>query len=263
MKGMNADYTPQLAHAEQAARKAGAFLRQQFHEQKQVDEVHEHDIKLRLDKETQRLITDELLSHYPDYAVLGEEGCSAGDARHEWIIDPIDGTVNYFYGIPIFCVCIALRVEGRVVLGCVYDPMQDECFCALSGEQATCNGLPITVSSRSSMAEAVVFMGHGRHDGSGEAGIRRFAHVSARVRKMRILGSAAISLCYIAAGRFDAYVERRIHLWDFAAARVILEAAGGCLEFDPADEAGIMGSVVAWNGKIPIRETLATAPCYP
>ncbi len=251
------DYSPQLAAAEQAARKAGGFLRQRFHEQKLVDEVHEHDIKLRLDKEAQALIAGELRRHYPAYAVLGEEGCCVGDAAYEWVIDPIDGTVNYFYGIPIFCVSIALRVAGRFVLGCVYDPMQDECFCALARGTATCNGRPISTSARSRMAEAVVFIGHGRHDGSGEAGIRRFAHVSAQVRKIRILGSAALALCYIAAGRFDAYVEGRIHLWDFAAARVILEAAGGCLEFHPVDDAGISGSVIAWNGRIPIHEALA------
>ncbi len=255
MSDMN-DYSSQLAAAEQAARKAGAFLRKRFHEQKLVDEVHEHDIKLRLDKEAQELITRELRGYYPAYAVLGEEGCSAGDVTHEWIIDPIDGTVNYFYGIPIFCVSIALRVSGQVVLGCVYDPMQDECFCAYAGGQATCNGRPIAVSGRSRMEEAVVFIGHGRHDGSGEAGIRRFAHVSAQVRKIRILGSAAIALCYIAAGRFDAYVEGRINLWDFAAARIILEVAGGRLEFSPFDAEGITGSVIAWNGRIPIHEAL-------
>ncbi len=250
------DYAPQLAAAEHAARRAGAFLRQRFHEQKLVDEEHEHDIKLRLDKEAQALIAAELQARCPGYALLGEEGVSAGDASHEWVIDPIDGTVNYFYGIPIFCVSIALRVEGRLVLGCVYDPMQDECFCALAGGAVCCNGRPIAVSSRSRMAEAVVFIGHGRHDGSGEEGIRRFAHVSAQVRKIRILGSAALALCYIAAGRFDAYVEGRIHLWDFAAARVILEAAGGSLEFTPEDAHGITGSVIAWNGRIPIHEAL-------
>ncbi len=255
MSAMN-EYAPQLAAAEQAARKAGAFLRQRFHEQKLVDEVHEHDVKLRLDKEAQALITEDLRRYDPTYAVLGEEGTAAGDADHEWVVDPIDGTVNYFYGIPIFCVSIALRVAGHFVLGCVYDPMQDECFCAQAGGAATCNGRPIAVSSRCRMAEAVVFIGHGRHDGSGEAGVNRFAHVSAQVRKIRVLGSAAITLCYIAAGRFDAYVEGRIHLWDFAAARVILEAAGGCLEFCPEGAEGITGSVIAWNGRIPIHEAL-------
>ncbi len=253
---MSTEDTAWLEAAEAAARRAGALLRQHFHEMKLVDESLAHDVKLRLDKQCQALIAGELAQRFPGYAVLGEEGCGAGDADHEWIIDPIDGTVNYFYGIPIFCVSIALRVRGRLVLGCVYDPMQDECFRALAGGVPDCNGRPLAVSTRRRMAEAVVFIGHGRHDGSGEAGIRRFAHVSAQVRKIRILGSAALAICYIAAGRMDAYIENRIHLWDFAAARVILEAAGGRLDFHPADAAGVTGAVMAWNGLLPLPDAL-------
>ena len=253
-----AEREQQLAAAEAAARRAGAFLREAFHGNKTVDESLAHDIKLRLDKETQALIVAELSAAYPGIAVLGEEGNSGpSDAEERWIIDPIDGTVNYFYGLPLFCVCIALESRGKTVLGCVYDPMQDECYTALAGQQALCNGQPIHVSSRRAMAEAVIFAGHGTHDGSGEAGIRRFAYLSSRVRKMRILGSAALSLCYIAAGRMDAYVESRISLWDFAAARVILEAAGGVLEFSPSAPGATSGAVVAWNGLLPLRETLA------
>lgn len=248
-------YTPYLHAAERAARMAGAFLKEQFHSRKLVDEELEHDIKLRLDKESQALIARELLTAFPDTCILGEEG-NVGDAPLQWIVDPLDGTVNYFYGIPIFCVSIALHAHGKPVLGCVYDPMQDECFCAVAGGTPTCNGRAIHVSARSAMREAVVFIGHGRHDGTGEAGIRRFAHVSAQVRKIRILGSAAIALCYIAAGRFDAYVEGRISLWDFAAARVILEAAGGRLDFTPTAEDPLKGAVCAWNGLLPLPEAL-------
>ena len=254
---MSSDYTAYLRAAEQAARLAGAFLREHFFSFKQVDEALQHDIKLRLDKESQELISDYLLSVFPDSAILGEEG-NVGLAQSDycWIVDPIDGTVNYFYGIPIFCVSIALQHKGKLVMGCVYDPMQQECFSAIAGQEPTLNGQPVAVSSRSCMAEAVVFIGHGTHDGSGEAGIRRFAHISRQVRKIRILGSAALTLCYIAAGRFDAYVEGRICLWDFAAARVILEAAGGVVEFTPQAEDAVRGSILAWNGLIPLREAL-------
>lgn len=251
------DYTPYLEVAERAARRAGAYLKAAFLGHKTVDEALAHDIKLRLDKETQALIADELLRAFPETSLLGEEGNEGADgAALQWIVDPLDGTVNYFYGIPIFCTAIALRAHGKLVLGVVYDPMQDECYCAEAGGVATCNGRPICVSTRERMADAVLFIGHGTHDGSGDAGIRRFAHVSRQVRKIRILGSAALTLCYIAAGRFDAYVEARISLWDFAAAQVILEAAGGVLEFSPADDAGIKGAVCAWNGKLPLHEAL-------
>lgn len=252
------NYAPQLGAAETAARHAGAFLRQSFHSPKKVDAALAHDIKLRLDKETQELITKELAASFPGYSVLGEEGsCGGGAAPAQWVIDPIDGTVNYFYGIPIFCVSIALNVGGKPVLGCVYDPMQDECFCAIAGQGATLNGSPIHVSGRADMSEAIVFVGHGSHDGSGEEGVKRFARISSQVRKVRILGSAAITLCYIAAGRFDAYIENSIHLWDFAAAQVILEEAGGLLEFSPRDAGGITGAVLAWNGMLPLRQSLS------
>lgn len=256
---MSSDYTPYLQAAEAAARHAGAVLRDSFYSDKEVDEALAHDIKLRLDKQIQAQITRELTASYPHIAVLGEEG-SSGDttAQARWIIDPIDGTVNYYYGIPIFCVCIALELHGALVLGCVYDPMQDECYTALRGSGAHCNGRAIHVSTRRDLAEAVIFAGHGSHDNSGAHGLRRFAYLSARVRKMRILGSAALSLCYIAAGRFDAYIESSINLWDFAAASVILEEAGGVLEFTPSASASTRGAVLAWNTCLPLRETLNT-----
>lgn len=254
---MNPDYSSQLRTAISAAREAGKFLREQFAEVKQVNAELPHDIKLQLDRDTQQLITRILLSEFPHYSVLGEEGKTGTmSADSLWIVDPIDGTVNYFYGIPIFCVSIALQVKGQIVLGCVYDPMQDECFTAVIGGLAQLNGRPIEVSARSCMAEAVVFVGHGRHDGSGAEGVRRFAHISSQVRKVRILGSAALTLCYIAAGRFDAYIENRINLWDFAAARVILECAGGSLEFTPDAAQPHSGSVIAWNSRLPIHAAL-------
>ena len=252
-------YLPQLKCAEQAARLAGALLRERFYDDKIVDARMAHDLKLRLDKECQQLITAHLRHAYPHYAVLGEEGGCGGDT--EWVVDPLDGTVNYFYGLPLFCVSIALRVRGITQLGCVYAPMTEECFCALRAEgSATLNGRPIRVSSRSEMAEAIIFAGHGTHDGSGEAGLRRFAELSSRVRKMRILGTAALSLCYIAAGRLDAYIEDRIYLWDVAAAGLILEMAGGVADFRPREPHRCDGAIMAWNGHLPLPEILHSLP---
>ncbi len=247
--------------AEAAARRAGAFLREKFQEDDHlVDEQLSHDIKLRLDKETQAMIAEELLSAYPQDSFLGEEGnCGSDACQAQWIVDPIDGTVNFFYGIPIFCVAIALRVAGQLVLGCVYDPMQQECYKAIAGGVATCNDKVIHASKRAEMSRAVVFIGHGRHDKSGQKGIARFARISAQVCKMRILGSAALSLCYIAKGRMDAYVEHTLSLWDFAAAQVILEAAGGRIDFQARDEEAIKGQIIAWNGLLPIHAALADA----
>ncbi len=244
--------------AEAAAKRAGAFLREKFEEDYHlVDERLAHDIKLRLDKESQAMIAADLLSAYPHDSFLGEEGdCGETDSQAQWIVDPIDGTVNFFYGIPIFCVSIALRVNSQLVLGCVYDPMQNECFQAIVGGPATRNGKVIHASPRTEMSKAVVFVGHGRHDKSGAKGIAKFAHISAQVCKMRILGSAALSLCYIACGRMDAYIEHTLSLWDFAAAQVILEAAGGSIDYTPRVEDGVKGQIIAWNGLLPIHAAL-------
>lgn len=251
------DYSAQLKTAEAAAREAGLFLKTNFFRSKEVASSSAHDLKLRLDTETQELIVARLRRDFPEYAVLGEEGSCGGDKNAPlWVIDPIDGTVNYFYGIPLYCVSIALSVNGSFVLGCVYDPMQDECFSACVGGPALLNGKAIRVSARTQMRDAVVFIGHGTHDKSGSAGVARFAHLSAQVKKIRILGTAALTLCYIAAGRFDAYVENRINLWDFSAARVILEAAGGSVEYTPSDAAPHSGAIIAWNGRIPIHQAL-------
>ena len=247
-------FVNQLKCAQRAAQLAGELLRSRFSGDKIVDELSAHDVKLRLDKECQQLIADELRSDFPDYAVLGEEGGNGGD--YEWIVDPLDGTVNYYYGLPLFCVSIALRVHGELQLGCVYAPMTGELFTAHRGGTAQLNGQPIHVSQRTLMQQAIVFVGHGAHDESGEAGIRRFAHISSQVCKVRILGSAALSLCYVAAGKLDAYIEQSIHLWDFAAAQVILEAAGGILEFNPRTNDPLTGAVMAWNGKLPLHSAL-------
>lgn len=252
-------FAPQLRLAEQAAREAGALLKARFYDpERVVDTRSAHDVKLRLDKECQQLIYGILHTAYPQYSFLGEEGGSRGET--EWVVDPLDGTVNYYYGLPLFCVSIALLVRGEAVLGCVYAPMLDECFTALRGEPALLNGRPIRVSERSQMAQAVIFAGHGSHDGSGESGIRRFAALSARVCKIRILGTAALSLCYIAAGRLDAYIEQRTNLWDIAAAGVILESAGGILDFTPSPAGSLSGAILAWNSHLPLRETLADLP---
>lgn len=248
------DYTHEMESAKYAARMAGDLLQKHFGEKLIVDERSAHDIKLRLDKQCQQLIRSILTADFPAYAFLGEEGGSGGEI--EWIVDPLDGTVNFFYGIPIFCVSIALRVRGVLQLGCVYAPMTRELYTAQLGGTPLLNGRPIHVSTRSQMEQAVVFVGHGTHDGSGAAGMRRFAHISSQVCKVRILGSAALSLCYIAAGKLDAYIEQSIHLWDFAAAQVILESAGGRLEFTPRTNDALTGAVLAYNGLLPIHDTL-------
>lgn len=247
-----------MAVAVKAAKAAGCFLKDNFNKPKKVDEESQNDIKIELDKLSQELITGLLLGEFPDHAVLGEEGKAGNEqSPFEWIVDPIDGTVNYYYGIPWFCVSIAMRVGSEVVLGVIYDPMMDECWSVEKGGEALLNGREIHCSNREKMSEAIVFVGHGKTDGSKEKGIERFAKIAWQVRKVRNNGSAALALAYIASGRFDAYVESVISIWDIAAGVLLVEAAGGQVILEPNEEIENQFAIVAWNGEIPIVEVLA------
>jgi len=245
-----------LQVAKQAAQQAGDFLKENFHQEKQVNESSQFDIKIELDVITQKKIEAVILASYPDHAILGEEGIIGSEGSDfEWILDPIDGTVNYYYGIPHFCVSIALREKGELILGVIYDPMVDELWSAEKGGPAYLNGQVITASSRTAMAESIVFVGHGKTGNSLETGVERFGRIAKQVRKMRITGSAALACVYVASGRFDAYVEGRISIWDIAAGLVILEAAGGKVELGEIKEGDDNSfSILAWNGKIPIKD---------
>lgn len=247
----------ELNTAIEAAKMAGIFLKTHFNDVKKVDEASQNDIKLELDKLSQALITRHILSNFPDHAILGEESKEGNpDSNHEWIVDPIDGTVNYYYGIPAFCVSIALRIDGRIQLGVIYDPMMDECWHTEGTGPSYLNDRIIHCSDRTKMAEAIVFVGHGKTDGSKEKGIERFAKIAHQVRKIRINGSAALAMAYIAAARFDSYVESTISIWDIAAGIILVENAGGIAQYEPRPEDPETGSIIAWNGKIPILESL-------
>lgn len=250
-------YSAQLETAVVAAKLAGAFLREYFYLDKTVNSSSQFDIKLELDVRSQELIMDYLMKAYPEYAFFGEEGIAGNQASDwQWIVDPIDGTVNYFYGIPHFCVSIALRYKGEVVLGVIYDPMMDELWKVQQGGVPTLNGRDIRVSAREEMAQSIVFIGPGKHAGSLEKGLDRFANMAHQVRKIRITGSAALALAYVASGRFDAYVESSISLWDVAAGNLLIQAAGGVVEYTPYPDNENQAALMAWNGKIPLKKAL-------
>ncbi len=246
-----------LEVAKQAACQAGAFLKEHFGKPLDVDEAKHHDIKLALDRESQDLITRVLLGEFPDHAIYGEEGVAGNlESDYQWIVDPIDGTVNFFYGIPHYCVSIALRHKEDLIVGVIYDPSMNDLWEVEKGGPALLNGEPIQVSPRTKLEECALFVGCGKDEESLATGLERFRKASVRARKMRMMGSAALGMAYIASGRLDAYVEARISLWDIAAGQLLLEAAGG--KTDLTDIPGIKDawSIVATNGKIPIEEIL-------
>ncbi|MEY4569274.1 MAG: hypothetical protein RLZZ398_713 [Verrucomicrobiota bacterium] len=246
-----------LELATQAALEAGKLIRQNFGSDATVDEATHHDIKLALDKESQDLITGILLGARPGDALYGEEGLAGNqDSERQWIVDPIDGTVNFFYGIPHFCVSIALRVAGEIVVGVIHDPMVGETWTVEKGGPAMLNGHPIQVSKRVDLAESILYVGCGKDEEALRTGIERFHRASLRARKMRMMGSAALGMAYIASGRIDGYIESRISLWDIAAGQLLVETAGGKVDLTAVAGHADAWSIVATNGLIPIEEIL-------
>ncbi len=234
-----------------AARGAGELLKRHAGQPHDVNEFHAHDIKLALDVESQELITERLLARFPDHAIYGEEGI-AGDQSSEWqwIVDPIDGTVNYFYGIPHYCISIALRRAGEIQLGVILDPSRDELWQTVKGGPSLMNGRIIRVSERTDLADSVVSIGFSKSKTTINAGLQLLPKYLERVRKCRLMGSAALDLAYVACGRFDAYIEQSVSLWDVAAGKLLVENAGGKFEMTPRADNPDKISVRAWNGKI-------------
>ena len=247
----NSPFRMQLDAAVAAARGAGGLLRRHAGAVLNVNAYEAHDIKLQLDVESQELITRMLLERFPGHAILGEEG-TAGKAESEWqwIVDPIDGTVNFFYGIPHFCISIALRVAGEIVVGVIYDPMRDELWQGAQGLPPTLNGKPIAVSTRTHLSEAILSVGFSKTKSTIAAGLPMLEKFVKRARKCRLMGSAALDLAYVASGRLDAYIEQSVSLWDVAAGKLLVESAGGRFEMAPHEENPAKISVRASSGLI-------------
>ncbi len=243
-----------LTTALEAAHEAGKLLRAHFGTALKVNAFESHDIKLDLDVRSQELITEKLLSAFPTHAIYGEEGLT-GDQNSEfqWIVDPIDGTVNYFYGFPHFCISIALRQRGEIITGVIYDPIRDELWQAEKGGPALLNGRPIQVSTRTQLSEAMLSVGFSKTKTTIGSGMALFENMVYRARKCRLMGSAALDLAYVACGRLDAYIESSVSLWDIAAGQLIIECAGGKVDVKPHPENADKLSIVGSSGNIDLE----------
>ncbi len=215
-----------------AARKAGRSLARDFGEveQLQVSVKGPANFVSAADLRAEEILHAELSKGRPGYSFLMEErgAVSGSDETHRWIVDPLDGTTNFLHSIPLFCISIGLEREGKLVAGCIYNPISNELFIAERGKGAFLNDRRLRVSARKNVADAVVATGIPHRGRPEHARFQReLAAMMGEVAGLRRTGSAAIDLAWTAAGRFDTYWERNIKPWDMAAGIVILREAGG------------------------------------
>jgi myo-inositol-1(or 4)-monophosphatase len=225
---------PTLQFIESLARQAGAVIRSGYSQRPgygNAIEVHSKgvvDIVSEIDFKVEKLVLDAIQENFPGDSIVSEESGVLDDKDCcVWYVDPLDGTINYVHGLPFFCVSVAYAEGGETKLGVIYDPIRDECFKAELGKGATLNGEPIRVSRASMLIESLLVTGFS-YDirENDENNLDKFARLSMRARSIRRLGSAALDLCYVAAGRLDGYWELDIHPWDFAAGALIASEAG-------------------------------------
>lgn len=198
-------------------------------------QTYTHDIKLVLDLECQQMAETLIASEFPEHSILGEEHTRRGSSEgYEWIIDPIDGTVNYAHGFPYWCVSVAVRHHEKILAGCVFNPESNQFYTAHIEEEAKCNGSPIHVSKTNRLDQAMVFTGISKYMELNPAQhFGTFETLATHTHKLRINGSAALDLCHVADGAGDGYFESNIYLWDHAAAGLIAEQAGATLLLYP------------------------------
>jgi myo-inositol-1(or 4)-monophosphatase len=221
-----------------------------------VDKKGTIDLVTEVDLECERMCRAVIAERFPDHDVLAEELSSSpteqAQSSHRWVFDPLDGTTNYAHGLPIFCSSLALEIDGRAEVAAIFDPTRQELFTAERGEGAFLNGKPLTVSKAPTLMEALLVTGFPYDVHTKAAGlVAMFGAFLSRARAVRRLGSAALDLCYVAAGRFDGFWEQQLRPWDVAAGALIVVEAGGRVSgmdgsrFDP-----VAAHLVASNGHI-------------
>ena len=230
---MTATVADDLAFASTLARQAGQVLMDHYERLERIDYKSARDVVTEADHLSEALILEAIRARYPADALLAEETGEhrAGDGTGEtptsgkgrvWIVDPLDGTVNYANGLPVFCVSIALVVDGRPTVGVIHDPTRAETFAATANGPATLNDRPITTSAKEQLSDFVISMSL-----NGRTAPSRARNVRKAIRISRSMGSAALALAYVANGRFDAFVQQGgLSLWDVAAAGLIAERGG-------------------------------------
>ena len=253
-----------LETAVEAVMRAGDVMMSRFGQKLRVDKKGTIDLVTDVDVEVERMFRELIAMRFPAHAVLAEElgGDPGAPPGPCWIFDPIDGTTNFAHGLPIFCASVALEIDGVAEVGAVYDPTRKELFTATRGNGSFLNGEPLRVSSAANLVDAMLVTGfpYDVHTRVQEI-VGLFGEFVGRARAVRRLGSAAIDLCYVAAGRMDAFWESDLKAWDVAGGALIVAEAGGRvtdMAGDPFVSRG--GHVLASNGVLhePMLEVIRT-----
>jgi len=236
-----------------AAHEGGAVLMKYFGKIKSVNYKGEIDLVTEADKEAELTIVSIIKAAYPHHRILAEETGESGSASScKWIIDPLDGTTNYAHGYPCFCISIAVELEGKILYGVIYDPVRKELFTAEKGKGAYLNGNPLKVSSTQTLNRSLLCTGFPydiRQD--MESNLRHFRGFLMKAQAIRRDGTAALDLCYTAAGRFDGFWEQKLRPWDVAAGSLLVAEAGGTVSIYQGKPFSIYASeIVASNGLI-------------
>lgn len=236
-----------------AAHRGGNYIRSRLDCTRQIEHKGEIDLVTEADLGAEKRIIDTIRASFPDHPILSEEqGLSAGHGEYRWIIDPLDGTTNFAHGLTTCCVSIAVEKENQPLIGIVWSLFSEELFSAVKSEGAYLNGRKLSVSDIEQVQDSLLVTGFPYNVKEIMAPVmNRFARCLVASQGVRRLGSAALDLCYVAAGRFDAFWEEQLHPWDTAAAHLIVSEAGGQvtdfsnLPFEPG-----MKSILASNGRI-------------
>ncbi len=238
----------------EAAREAGKIIADYFQGTFIIENKEGiNNLVTEVDKHSEKTIVEIIRKHYPGHSIISEEmGEDMHDSPYQWIIDPIDGTVNFAHGIPICCVSIGLKYEDDLLLGAVYNPVMNEFFFAEKGKGAYLNDVPIKVSEKSNFAKACLVTGFPyKWPKTSEHPIKVFERFILEGLPVRRLGSAAIDLCWVACGRFDGFWEYNLNSWDVAAGYLIVQEAGGKItNFDGEPYSVFDKQTLATNGRI-------------
>jgi len=232
-----------------AARNAGEILKAHFREERQVQHKGRANIVTDVDLRVENNLKSLLQAEFPDHSILSEESeAISGDSKYTWILDPLDGTNNYAFGVPFFSTVIALAGGDDVLLGIIYDPLRDEMFSARNGMGAFLNSNPISVSRKMKVQDSLIGLDLGYVDEKGETILKFITGLWPEMYAFRIMGSAALGMAYAACGRLDLYFHMLLYPWELACGQLMVAEAGGLATDWEGKPVGMgEGSVIASN----------------